>query len=247
MMDSTATLLVGLLAIFFAGFTQGLTAFGFNLVAVPILIMVLPPTMVVPIVMMQAGMLTMAIALEARRWLDLRRIWPLLVAGSIGVPFGARILTILDVNVLKVLIGAVIAAFGVTFLCGFRREIKNEKLAMGPIGLISGVLAGSTGMSGPPVILFLTNQGVGKQVFRANLAFYFTVLSVVAAIAFGREGLITTALLRYAMFLLPAMLVGGIAGIKLAHTVEERLFGKIALIIVIIAGLVALGSGARGL
>jgi uncharacterized membrane protein YfcA len=247
MIDSPAAILVGLLAIFFAGFTQGLTAFGFNLVAVPIMVMILPPTMVVPLAMMYAGLLTLAISVEARRWLDLRRIWPLLVAGTIGVPFGARVLTVLDVNVLKVLIGAVIAAFGVAFLCGFQREIKNEKLAMGPVGLISGVLAGSTGMSGPPVILFLTNQGVGKQVFRANLAVYFTVLSLVAVIAFGREGLITTALLRYAMFLLPAMVVGGFAGIKLAHRVEERLFQRIALIIVTIAGLVAMGSGVRAL
>ncbi|MFQ5809132.1 MAG: sulfite exporter TauE/SafE family protein [Armatimonadota bacterium] len=245
MTESTAAVLVGLVAMLFAALTQGLTGFGFNLVSVPMMILVLPPEMVVPIVMIYATLMTITIAVEARRWIDVRRIWPLMVAGVVGIPLGVWLLRVLDVNALKVLIGAAIALFGVAFLCGFAVQIKREKLAMGPVGFVSGILAGCTAMSGPPVILFLQNQGVGKQAFRANLAIYFVAIGAASLLAFGGAGLITAPMLRYTLLLLPATVVGGIAGIKLAHRIDEKLFRTIALVVVTIAGLVAVASGLR--
>ena len=242
-MDSTVAIVVGLLAMLFAALTQGLTGFGFNLVSVPIMIIVLPPTAVVPIVMIYATLMTIAIAIEARKWIDLRRIWPLLIAGPVAVPVGVWLLKMLDVNVLKMLIGAAITLFGVAFLRGFAVRIGHERLAMAPVGIVSGILAGCTAMSGPPVILFLQNQGVGKQAFRANLGVYFAVIGAVSVAAFSGAGLMTAPVLRYAALLLPPVLVGGVAGIKLAHRIEERLFRRIALIVVTIAGVVAMCQG----
>ena len=243
MTDSLTIIIAGLLAIFLAGITQGLTGFGFALVSVPIVIIFLSPKIVVPIVIMHSILINTVILFEARKWVDLKRIWPLMIAGIVGMPLGTYLLIVLDVGVLKMFIGAVIIPFAIAFLIGFKKQIKNEKVAFAPVGFISGFLMGSTTLAGPPVILFFVNQGVEKQTFRANLAAYFTVLALVTIPAFALGGIITTAVIKYAIWFLPATIFGAITGIKLAHKVEEKLFRNIALIVVTIAGLLSIASG----
>jgi uncharacterized membrane protein YfcA len=122
-------------------------------------------------------------------------------------------------------------------------QIKNEKVAFAPVGLVSGLLQGSTSLSGPPVILFLVNQRVAKQVFRANLVAYFTVMSLATVPAYAVGGLVTAEVLRYILWFLLPMIIGVAVGIRLAHRVQERFFRNIALVIVTIAGLLSILSG----
>jgi len=190
-----------------------------------------------------AILIVIVILYEARKWVDLKRIWPLMIAGIVGMPFGTYLLIFLKASTLKVLIGSVIVLFALALLKGFKRKIKSEKLAFAPVGFISGLLAGSTMMGGPPVILFFTNQGLNKNVFRANIVCYFATLSLATIPAYVAGGLITKEVIKYAILLLPAMICGGITGIKLAHIVQEQLFKKIVLIILIVAGLMSIVSG----
>ena len=243
MTDSLIIIIAGLLVIFLAGITQGLTGFGFALVSVPIMVILLSPKMVVPIVLMHAILINLIILIEARKWVDLKRIWPLMISGIVGIPIGTYLLIVLDVSVLKVFIGAVIIPFAIASFLGFKKQIKNEKLAFAPVGFISGLLSASTTLSGPPVILFFVNQGVEKQIFRANLVAYFTVLSSATVFAFVLGDIITKEVINYAIWFLPATIFGAITGIKLTHKVDEKLFRNIALIIVTIAGLLSIASG----
>ena len=243
MSESLSMIIAGLLVMFFAGVIQGLTGFGFALVSVPIMTLFLSPKKAIPIILIHALLIVIIILYETRKWIDLKRIWPLMIAGIVGLPFGTYLLVILEVGTLKVLIGSVIVLFALAFLKGFKKQIKAEKLAFAPAGFISGLLAGSTMMGGPPVILFFTNQGLNKNVFRANLVCYFTILSLAAIPAYIAGGLITKEVIKYAVLLLPAVILGGITGIRLARIVQEQLFKKIVLIILIVAGLMSIASG----
>lgn len=242
-MTFSLTIIVGLAALLLAGLIQGLTGFGLALVSVSILINFLSPKLVVPTVVILSIFTNIIILFEARKWVDLRRIWPLMMAGIVGMPLGTYLLVVLDASILKVFIGAVIALFAIAFLMGFKKQIRNEKLAFAPVGFISGLLQGSTSLSGPPIILFFVNQGVEKQVFRANLVAYFTVLSLATIPVFVLGGIITKEVINHVLWFLPAMIIGVIAGIKLAHKVDEKLFRNLALIIVTIAGLLSIASG----
>jgi len=243
MWQSVSVIIAGLVVIFFAGLIQGLTGFGFALVAVPIMTLFLSPKEVVPVVLIHAILIVAVILYEARKWVDLKRIWPLMIAGIVGIPLGTYLLIFLQEGTLKILIGSVIVVFALAFLKGFRKQIKAEKLAFAPVGFISGLLAGSTMMGGPPVILFFTNQGLSKNVFRANIVLYFTAVSLAAIPAYVAGGLITKEVMKYAVLLLPALIAGGLTGIRLARAVQEQLFEKIVLIILIVAGLMSIASG----
>ncbi len=236
-------LTTGIIVVFLGGLTQILTGFGFGLVTVPILVIFLVPQLVFLIVLRTSMLLTFYLLIETRRWLELKRILVLMAAGVAGLPFGIIILKQLDAGILRVFIGVIIVLFGLAFLSGYRREIRNEKLASVLIGFVSGLLSGSTSLSGPPVILFFTNQGLKKQTFRANIVAYFTVLSLVTLPAFIFSGLITPEVLKFTLWFLPAMILGALLGVRLAPRVKEVLFRRIALIIVVIAGFISILSG----
>ena len=243
MTDPLTVIIGGLLVIFLSSIIQGLTGFGFALVSVPIMMFILSPKVVVPIVIIHSLVINLIILFEARKWVNLKRIWPLMIAGAAGIPIGTYLLIVLNASILKIFIGSVIIPFAITSLVGFKKPIRSEKLAFAPVGVTSGLLASSTSLAGPPVILFFANQGIEKQTFRANLVAYFIVLGLAAILAFVIGGVITTEVINYALWLLPSTILGVMTGIKLVPRVSEKLFRNIALILVIIAGLLSVLSG----
>ncbi len=242
-MISLPVLIGGLTAIFLGSFVQGTIALGYALVAVPILILFLPPQTAIPVLLVTGLFVCAFILWESRKWLSFRSMIPVSIFGVAATPLGTWLLLVLEIDSFKIFIGAVISTIAILFLIGFRREIKNEKLASLPIGIISGVLQGSLTMCGPPVILFLMNQGVEKRVFRANFAGFIMVMNISAFISFFVTGLITSEVLKLTLYFFPAMLIGVFSGIFLSRHINESLFRRIALIIVAAGGLSSALSG----
>ena len=138
-MLETETLLLGLIVIFAAGFTQSLTGFGFGLIAIPLLTLFISPKLAQPMVLVNGIILSLLILRGSYRLVELRRIWVLMVAGLAGVPFGTWILANWDVQSLRIYIG--IMTIGVMtivvamlFFAGLKREIRRENMVSVPAG-----------------------------------------------------------------------------------------------------------------
>jgi uncharacterized membrane protein YfcA len=232
-----------LLIVLLAGAVQGLVGFGSGLVSVPLLTLFISPRTVVPLTLVHGLAMNMYLSVRNRKNIQRKRVLPLFLSGIAGIPIGALILLFLPSSALRVMIGIVIIVFSMLLLLGFSRKMGREKTALVPIGLVSGILNGSISMSGPPVILFLSNQGVGKAYFRANLVTYFFLLNVVTLIVFLITGILDREALLMAMILIPPLPAGIILGELLSHKVSESLFRKIALFLVTGAGLAALVTG----
>lgn len=236
------TLVYGVIAVFVAGVIKGLTGFGFSLAAVPVLVVLLGPRTAIPIVIVLNSLTNVGLYLSSRKWVDLKRIQPLIICGILSVPVGTVLLLVLDVAALKIIVGCTICLFAIAFLAGFQREIRNEKRGFVLAGLVSGTLNGVISTGGPPVILFLTNQGVAKRPFRASLIAYFLFLNVATVPIYFAGGLMSVAVAKYAVAFFPALILGAIAGSRLLHRVSERAFRFTALVIVMVAGIGAVLS-----
>jgi uncharacterized membrane protein YfcA len=210
---------------------------------VPILVLIIEPKVLIPAVLIHGLIMNGALAYEARKNIQIHKIAPILLGGLFGLPFGAYLLVFLSSDILKIMIGSVIVIFGLLLLSGRNFHLKREKMFSVPIGLISGLLNGSVSMSGPPVILFFANQGVMKDNFRANLVTYFFILNIMTLIFFAIIGLINTDVLVLAGLTLPVALIGIFIGTKVSKKVNERVFRRIALILVSLAGLGSLIGG----
>ena len=233
-------------AIFLAALVQGLTGFGFVMLAAPIMTAFIAPQIVVPTMLVHTSVLDVLILLQARRWLSLRRVSMLALPGAIATPLGTYLLVVLDESVLKIVIGLVVGGTALTMLAGYSRAFRRERLASVPVGAASGLLNASTGLAGPPVVLFFANQGVDPREFRATIVGHFLVLNAVAIPAFIVADIFTRDQMVFASVLMPAALAGAGVGIVLSRFVSRRLFMRIALTLVLFAGVGSVIVGARG-
>ena len=159
----TWIIIIAIIMLFFAGLIQGLAGFGFSMVSIPVLIMFIEPRLLIPMVIIHSVIINVFLFIKVRKHAELGRIWPLIVAAIVGIPIGTWLLLVMDQNIFKLLVGFLIMLLGIAYLKDFKIDIKNERRAFLPVGFISGILNGSITLSGPPVVVTLTNQGVRKR------------------------------------------------------------------------------------
>ena len=237
-------LVLSMVVLLVAACLQGLTGFGYSLLSLPLLILFMPVRTAVPMLCVTSIFLNLIVFLKARKSLDIKRIIPLIIAGVVSLPAGVWLLGQGSEALLRTVVGVLVTLSAAVYLTGFRISIRNEKLAFIPVGVLSGVLNGVTGFSGPPVILFLTNQAVGKQVFRANISAYFLVLNIAAVPVFIAGGMLTGDVATGILYRFPVVIAGALAGVKIAGSVSEKRFLRLSLILLGVLGLVTAGSGA---
>ncbi len=236
-------LAVGGLAVLLASFLRGLTGFGFALVATPIVCTLVDPRVVVPMILIHVTVTSIPLIYHARHEVQLMRIWPLMVGAIIGAPFGSYLLVVLNPDTLRLLIGIVAFGFALLFATGFSRKVKRERLAFLPVGFLSGVLNGSSSLSGPPVILFFANQGIPPMVFRANIIALFFATNIATILSFTLGGLFNANSFILALVFGPSLVVGTYIGAHYARRVNARFFRGVALSVVMGSGIIAIVDG----
>jgi len=225
-----------------AAVVSGLTGFGFALVLGPILMLIIDPKVVVPIVAVLSVVLNLFLFYSARRWAEPAKMAPLMAAGVAGMAAGILLLVFLNVTALKFLVSVVIISFSLAIMGNFRLQASDSRLDTLIVGLVSGFLGGSTSMSGPPVVLFFSNQGYGKMAFRANLMAYFLVLYSVTLPGYWVGGLLTGEVFSFSALAIPALLAGSVLGARLVPRVPEVRFRYLTLLLVLLTGLVTLAT-----
>jgi len=236
------TISIGLLIIFFAGIVQGITSFGFSLLALPLLSFILPVNLIVPLLNIYSFLMNTFLLYKLKDDLATKKIIYLLIFGIIGTPIGTYLLTIVEQKTLKLVAGIIIIILAFSLLTGKKIEFKKEKLSTIPIGLTSGIFNGSLSFSGPPIILFFMNQGTPMNVFRANLTFYFWILNIIVIPSYFFSGLLNKEVASYVVYLLPALIGGVFSGYYLSKFISESLFKKITLWLLTALGLLIILS-----
>ena len=115
------------------------------------------------------------------------------------------------------------------------------------VGLLSGIGSTSTGMSGPPLVLFFTVTGVDKLTFRATAATFFVLTDLVGLPALVSQGSITGDDLLVALALAPVALVGRLVGIRLVPLVSPVAFRRATLALLLVTGSVSIATGLAAL
>lgn len=236
-------ILLGMLVILLAGFVQGVTSFGFALVSLPLLSQILPVRQTVPVIVVLSLLTNVSILAACYKHLAVRKVLLLILTGMVAAPFGTYLLLYISETWLKIIAGALILLFAAIMLLGRSFPVGSEKLGFVTAGLASGLLNGSISMSGPPVALFLSNQGTDKQTFRANLTFYALVLNIVTILSFSYNGLLDKTVVSALVWTTPAMIIGVLAGIWAGSRMNERFFRKTVLVLIIISGLWTILTG----
>lgn len=224
-----------------AGFVQGLTSFGFALISMPLLVKLIPMQQAVPVVVALSLFTNVAVLYSSRKHIRIKQIWPLLAASLLAAPLGTYALLYVPANALKLGAGLLVAVVSLLMLSG--KSFPLGRLAYVPVGAVSGFLNGSISMSGPPVALFLTNQGLDKMTFRANITAYALILNIITIGTYAYEGLLNETAMKTVGWAVPALIIGVVIGIKAVGRLNDKLFKTIALWLILITGIwTALGG-----
>ena len=221
---------------------QSATGFGFNLLAAPLLVFLLPDTSaVVPALHVAWFPLGVALMLRNRREINPSRVVWWLVPAVPGTFLGVWMLTAArtDATVLRRFIGAVTIVAAILLALKARHPLKRERLWMAGAGGLSGFLGGSTAMAGPPLLILGLNQGWSAHHFRADLLCYFLLLSILTISLYVWRELLTGTSLGYAAAGLPGLAAGFFIGTWLSRHVSGDRFRYVAIALLCIAGVLA--------
>ncbi len=246
-MPDLPVLIFALLLVAASSVIQGTTGFGFNILVVPLLSLFFDPKVVVPTVILHNIVLDGFVLASAWRFANLRRIWLLVLMGVLGTPIGVLLLSVVNPDPLRVIIGLIVVVTGLALLLGFRRTIANELIASGVAGSLGGASNSLVGMAGPPVILLFANQGMPAQEFRANIVTYFAIITAFAIVFFALKGSLNDDVFTLTAVTMPATVVGVLAGIRLHHRVSSELFLRASMVLVVLAGAASFAAGVLAL
>lgn len=209
------------------GFVQGLSGFGLALIALPLFCLFLPIKIVIPLISLLAFCVNVYLAFDLRRHIRLRRIAPLLAATLPGIAVGVCTLKIVPAQWLEILMGSVLMLFALHSLLVTPRRAERNALWALPAGFLSGVLGGSIGAPGPPVILYASLQAWPKDEIKASLAEFFLLNGLVICSTQAASGLTTPEVLRFLAMALPALVVGMFAGIAAYRRLGDKQYRRI--------------------
>ena len=233
-------LLAAVLATAVAGVMRGYSGFGTAVILAPVYSLLWGPRAGVPVMLLMELMVSLQLLPSAMKEADRRVVLPLGGAATLATPLGAWILFTVDGEVLRRFIGGFVLVFGMLLMSGWRYHGSRPLGLNIAIGTLAGLLKGSTGMSGPPVILYLLAGLEEAKRHRANLIMFFATIAIVSVIVPILGGLVDlTALVRLAV-VLPVMALTVPLGARLFHVVPVRLYRPFAMGVLLVAGGLAL-------
>jgi uncharacterized membrane protein YfcA len=233
-MDMT-TLLVGMV-VFLAVFTQSLSGFGVALVAMALLPAVIDLHIATPLVAIVGLVLEGVLVTYYRQSLDIRAVWKIALAAVAGTPLGVYFLAQVNESIALGILGVVIAGYALYALLGLKMpHIKNPLWAY-LAGLLGGMLGGAYNTSGPPVIVYADCRRWPPDVFKGNLQGYFIVVSSAVAVSHAFNGNFTSQVWNMALWTLPFLVVGILAGLSLDRWLNPVLFRRVVLVLLVLMG-----------
>lgn len=223
-----------------AGFVKGVIGLGLPLTSVAIMSTILPIRDVIPLVVVPALVTNTVQSLEGGMIGEmLRRYWLMNAAVVAGTWLGTVLLFALDVQVLQILLGAVVVVYvGINLSSlSFSLSARWETPLSPAVGLVSGVLSGTTGSVGMPVAIFLDALGLDKDRFVRAIALSFMIsAAMLGAGLVGQGGFGLEQALLSTGALAPAFL-GMYAGRFLRNRLSQQRFRQCVMLFLLVLGL----------
>jgi len=221
--------------IFAAALIKGMSGFGFSLISLPILAFIIPTKTLIPVLTICNLLMSIVIVLQTNTYRIDKRFIPMLVLGIIGTIIGTMFLNYFTGDTLELLITIALILISLSFLWGFRFNVRSFRRGSCIAGLTSGFLAGSFSLSGPPLTLFLTSLGVKNQEFRSIFSWFNIVTSAIALIGYYSIGIVDGKTYKFTLLLTPILFVGAFLGKRINQKLSPKVFQHGTIIICVLS------------
>jgi len=211
-----------------ASTVQALAGFGFALVAMPLLSMVIGPIHALAVTSLVAMVNSTSTAVTAREHTEWRAVITTSAAAIAAMPLGLVALSELDDRGLRIAIAVCVALAATVLSLGFRLR-RGGAAADVVAGLLSGTLSTSTGTSGPPIVLALQAKQLNASTVRATMATQFVLTSPPSIAFLAIAGKIEANDVWLALAAAPILFVSWTAGNRLFGRIDQARYNQLVI------------------
>lgn len=218
-----------------ASLAQSISGFGFALLAVPLMQLVVEPRDAVVITTFIGALSTTTQAVLDRQHVDRIMTRRLVAASYLGMPFGLLVFLYVSDTGLRIGLGVVVIAAAFSLLRGF--SLRPSRVMDWAFGFLSGVLATSTSTNGPPLVFLMQARNYAPQDFRSTINTVFSFANIGAIALFISSGMVTKESFIAALASIPGLIVALKIGYWLRPKVSADLFRKLVITLLFLSGL----------
>lgn len=220
-----------------AGAVRGFSGFGTAMVYLPVAGQFLSPFEALTTLMIMDLVGPLPNIPKAIRISHRGDVLRLSLGALVAVPFGVLVLGLIAPEVFRYGVSLISITLLILLIAGIRyRGDLRPPMVYGTGGL-GGLLAGSVGLPGPPVIMLYMASAHPAAVIRANIMVYLLLTDVIMIAVLHLNGyLVVSAVLLGGMLTLP-YLVGNVLGGYLFAPGYERLYRAVAYFIIAVSAL----------
>lgn len=239
-MEWDFVLLTAIVAIgFFAGFVHSAIGFGFGIVAITLLPLVIGTRQTHVVVSLASVPVMISAVWAYRHGADRRALARALVGAALGMPLGLWLFQSVESRWL-------IKGTGLAILVMIAVSFYNRKLAKtggsgrgspGVAGAIGGFFAGAVSIAGPPVAAYALQQDWEQAKFKAFLNEFLLVVSFFRTAGLFVVDAVETSACFQALWLFPMAMVGIHVGAKFSQRLSSGWFQ-----IIVVVALVAVAT-----
>ncbi len=212
---------------------QGSIGFGYALVAVPAMVLLLP--WAVPVTPLFLA-LPMTVLMSVREWRSIDLAGFALITGGrlVGTVAGVMLLVLVPSGYLSLLTGLLILAAAVGRFLRPAFEVNDATRLAG--GVASGVVGTVAALGGTPLALVYQDRSGAE--LRSTLALSFVVGIAMSLVGLALAGKVESRHLVLALELLPALLIGLWVSRWVVERLDERWLRPAVLVFAAVAGMV---------
>lgn len=214
--------------------------FGIGMVATPILLLIFDPQTAIVTLSPAGTVLSALIAWRNRDHILMRETLPIALLGMVGAFTGVYVLSTSDDQLLKIAIVTLIIPL--TILSFFNPTNLKDRIPfpklVGPfIGYLVGLMLGSMAIGGPLLVIFLIVRGWKSYAIRGSMSFFLLCVMVCALIGFVPAGLYGEGRIALSAVAFVPMIAGFWVGSRLANRMNENLFRKCSVAVIVLSSL----------
>lgn len=232
------------LAVMTAYAVRGTAGFGGQTVAVPLLTLMMPITIVVAAITVLTVVSSIVHWLQDWRriaWREIARLMPFTLLGVVG---GLYLFDYFDPRILTRALGVFVILYACFALLTASRPVAAPARILRPLGPVVSAAAGAIGTvfgsgAGPLYVIYLNSLRLEKDAFRVTITTILTFQAFVRVAGYVHLGFYDRPALYLIALGFPMMLIGSRLGHHLAGRIDQRRFnlGVGALLMAIGAGL----------
>jgi uncharacterized membrane protein YfcA len=228
------------LASLLSGLVYGFAGFGSALVFMPLAVIFLPPPLAIAAFSLSALASLMTVIPKAWKVANRPQTLLMVAMSLVTMPLGIALLRWAPEVTIRTVVCVLTLLTLAVLLAGWKVPLKGGTPLRIGVGALSGITGGSTGLNGPPVILFNLGSEQSVEVTRGNLACFLTFNSLLMMPMLWLQGLIDARAVWIGVILLVPYAIGTWGGARLFQPQAAGLYKTAAYVLIGAAGVMGL-------